>query len=271
MRPAQGWLFAPPLVALALVLAGCGGGSGGGKKQDPFAAIPKRTTTAPTNEASPRFEQVAALQGSGSASKTVQISGGALRWRTRAHCASGQLTVTVSPAPRSGPARAAMPCSGRKDAIWPGTGTQQLAVQATGAWRLEVEQEVTTPLHEPPLAGMRAPGAQVIGRGSFYGIERKGQGRAALYRLGDGRLALRMTGFATDPNTDLFVWLSQAARPKTTEQAFKAKHTVLSGLKSTLGDENYVLPRGLDASAIRAVVVWCNPVQIAYAAASLRP
>lgn len=256
-------------LAAALTLAGCGGGSSKEKK-DPFAAIPKRTTTAPANEASPRFEQIAALQGSGAATKTVQITSGALRWRTRAQCQSGQLTVAVSPPPRSGAPSATQPCSGKKDSIWSGTGAQRLTVQASGSWRLIVEQEVTTPLHEAPLPAMRSSRAQVLRRGDFYGVERKGRGSAILYRLPNGRLALRMNGFATDPNTDLFVWLSEAARPKTTAQVFKAKHTVLSGLKSTLGDQNYPLPAGLDAQAIRSIVVWCNPVQIAYAAASLR-
>ena len=252
-----------------IALTGCGGAKE--RKKDPFAAIPKRTTTAPTNEASPRWEQIAALTGSGTQTKAVQVAGGALRWRTRAHCASGQLTVAVSPPPRSGPARAPEPCSGNKDAIWAGTGAHQLTVQGPGRWRLVVEQEVTTALHEAPLPAMRSPGARVIGRGDFYKIERKGQGHALLYRLPDGRTALRMGRFATDPNTDLFVWLSEAARPKTTEQAFKAKHTVLSGLKSTLGDQNYVLPRSIDAASVRSIIVWCNPVQIAYTAASLRP
>ncbi|MDQ6749413.1 MAG: DM13 domain-containing protein, partial [Actinomycetota bacterium] len=253
-------------LAILLALTGCGGADKQAKK-DPFAAIPKRTTTAPTNEASPRFEQIAALDGSGTARKSVQVSGGALRWRTRARCGSGQVTVTVSPRPSSGPASAAEPCSGSKDTIWSGTGAQQLSVQASGAWHLIVEQEVTTPLHEPLLPAMRSSRAQVVGRGSFYMVERKGEGEAVLYRLPDGRLALRLNRFATDPNTDLFVWLSQDAKPKTTAEVFKAKHTVLSGLKSTLGDQNYLLPRGLDAQAIRSIVVWCNPVQIAYAAA----
>ena len=256
-------------LVILLVLAGCGGGKQ--DKKDPFAAIPKRTTTAPTNEASPRWEQIAALTGSGNATKPVQVAGGALRWRTRARCPSGQLTVTVSPPPRSGPARAAQPCSGNKDAMWSGTGPQRLNVQAAGRWRLVVEQEVTTALREPPLPAMRAKGARVIGRGNFYRLERRGRGSALLYRLADGRLALRMRGFATEPNTDLFVWLSEAARPKNTEQSFKAKHIVLSGLKSTLGDQNYLLPRGVDASRVRSIVVWCVPVQIAYTAASLRP
>jgi hypothetical protein len=256
-------------LAILLTAAGCGGGTQ--KKQDPFAAIPKRTTTAPTNEASPRWEQVAALAGSGATTKAVQVAGGALRWRTRARCPAGQLTVTISPPPRSGPASASEPCSGQKDAMWSGTGTQRLGVQAAGKWQLVVEQEVTTPLHEPPLPAMRSHQAQVLGRGDFYGIERKGQGSAVLYRLPGGRLALRMDHFATDPNTDLFVWLSEDARPKTTAQAAKAKHTVLSGLKSTLGDQNYLLSRGVDASTIRSIVIWCNPVQIAYAAASLHP
>ncbi|MBA3746209.1 MAG: hypothetical protein H0W96_01790 [Solirubrobacterales bacterium] len=59
---------------------------------------------------------------------------------------------------------------------------------------------------------------KVLARGSFYKIERKGRGSATLYRLPGGRLALRMADFATESNTDLFVWLSEARRPRTTHR-----------------------------------------------------
>ncbi len=116
---------------------------------------------------------------------------------------------------------------------------------------------------------MEASGAKVLARGDFYKIERKGLGSATLYRLANGRLALRMEGFRTDANTDLFVWLSEARRPRTTRAAFAARHVEFAGLKSTLGDQNYLLPRSADAAKIRSIVIWCEPVQIAYTAATL--
>ena len=148
-------------------------------------------------------------------------------------------------------------------------GRRELRVQATGAWRVEVEQEVDTALREPPLAAMRSPAAEVLARGDFYKVERESRGRAILYRLANGRLALRMEGFKTEANIDLFVWLSEARRPRTTRAAFEARHVEFAALKSTLGDQNYLLPRTARASRIRSIVIWCEPVRIVYAAATL--
>ena len=46
---------------------------------------------------------------------------------------------------------------------------------------------------------------------------------------------------------------------------------MLHALKSTIGDQNYLIPAAVDASEIRSIVIWCVPVRIAYTAASLRP
>ncbi len=257
---------AAPLAAL-LALSGCG--TEKPAKKDPFAAVPQRTVKASTTEASPRWEPIARLGGTRGETRAVEVSKGAIQWRTRWRCESGRLTVTVTPRPRSGPGSAGDACPGTGKATWVGTGPQRLGVQASGRWRLVVEEEVTTPLHEAPLAAMRSRRAHVLSRGRFHRIERAGRGTAALYRLPDGRLALRIESFLTDPNTGLFVWLSRAVRPRTTRQAFAARHTVLRGLKSTVGEQNYLLPRGLDARAIRSIVIWCDPVQIAYTAAAL--
>jgi len=61
-----------------------------------------------------------------------------------------------------------------------------------------------------------------------------------------------------------------ASRPRTSEQAAKAKHTVLNPLKSTLGEQNYVIPASSKVGSIRSIVIWCQPIQIAYTAATLR-
>ncbi len=65
------------------------------------------------------------------------------------------------------------------------------------------------------------------------------------------------------------MWTSPVARPRTSRQAFRAPHSTVAELKSTAGSQNYLLPRGTSASDIRSVIIWCEPVRIAYGAAAL--
>jgi len=143
-------------------------------------------------------------------------------------------------------------------------------VQTQGRWEVVVEQQVTEPIAEPPLPLMEEEGAEVVASGDFYSIDERGEGRAVLHELPSGRLALRLEGFATLANTDLFVWLSEARRPETTRQVLGADHTELALLKSTIGDQNYLLPEDLESDEIRSIVIWCEPVRNAYTAAALR-
>ena len=251
---------------LLATLAGCGGDPAAREKRfDPFTEVRDRTVDAP-EQASARWERVALVSGSEAAVERLTIDPHAIQWRARWRCDTGRFEL------RSGGRRLA-------ETDCPGTGTEtdvrtggvDLAVDASGPWRVVVEQQVDTPLIEPPLKAMRGAGARVIAAGRFYGLERKGRGEASIHRLPGGRLALRLDGFATSPNTDLFVWLSRAPEPKSTVEAAKAKHVVLRALKSTIGDQNYLIPAAVDASEIRSIVIWCVPVRIAYTAASLRP
>ena len=266
-RLAAAWVAA---LAVALGGAGCGDSDEpSAAANDPFRAVPQGTIVAPADKAAPRWEPVTSFSGTGAATRTVNIAKDAIQWRVRWRCEPGTFSVAISPAPRSGAARADGDCPGRGEHAWVASGRRELRVQATGGWRVEVEQEVDTALREPPLAAMRSPAAEVLARGDFYKVERASRGRAILYRLRDGRLALRLENFKTEANTDLFVWLSEARRPRTTRAAFRARHVEFAGLKSTLGDQNYLLPRDADASRIRSIVIWCEPVRIVYAAATL--
>jgi len=266
-RLAAAWVAA---LAVALAGAGCGDSDEpSAAAKDPFRAVPQGTVVAPADKAAPRWEPVTSFSGTGAATRTVNIAKDAIQWRVRWRCEPGTFSVAISPAPRSGAARADGDCPGRGEHAWVASGRRELRVQATGGWRVEVEQEVDTALREPPLAAMRSPAAEVLARGDFYKVERASRGRAILYRLRDGRLALRLENFKTEANTDLFVWLSEARRPRTTRAAFRARHVEFAGLKSTLGDQNYLLPRDADASRIRSIVIWCEPVRIVYAAATL--
>lgn len=257
-------IAAGALLALTLTWAS---GCGDDRKQraDPFAGVHPEQVSQP-REAAPRWSKVTAIAGSGPTTRRFTIASGALHWRARWSCATGRLVVRVQIGPTL--ARSACPARGVGDSAQ--TGAVRLAVAATGRWKVRVEQELDTPLREALLPEMVDGRARVLARGKFHAVEQPGSGTATLYGLPHSRLALRFTGFSTAKNTDLFVWLSRARAPTTSKQAFHPPHLVLAPLKSTLGDQNYLLPRGVPRSAIRSIVIWCQPVSIAYTAAALR-
>ncbi len=255
----------------ALVLSGCGGGPDRkAPRIDAFSPIEQRV--GPRNgppRAAPRWVRVTRLAGRGPASERVSIAGGAIQWRARWRCRSGSFRLFSAPGSAGRRPLDKGRCPGRGEAQSIGTGSVRLSVEASGPWQLQVDQQVDTPIAERPLPAMRSPAARLQARGAFYGIERRAKGEAQLHRLPGGRLALRLDGFETSPNVDLFVWTSPVARPRTSRQAFRAPHSTVAELKSTAGSQNYLLPRGTSAREIRSVIIWCEPVQIAYAAAAL--
>ncbi len=91
-----------------------------------------------------------------------------------------------------------------------------------------------------------------------------------MFSLPDGTHALRMENFEVNQNTDLFVWLDTAASPKTSKDAVSGQYWVLGNLKSTVGNQNYAIPADVPVDRVRSIVIWCDPVAIAYAAAALR-
>lgn len=262
------------LVAAGLTLAPAGcAGDGDGERQDPFAAAKRRVLTLdPGRAAAPRWEPVASLEGTGDRTESFEISRRAIQWRVRWRCSSGQVTLSIAPRPRAAGARGERRCPKRRTASSIQTGAVRLTVAATGRWSAIVEQQVTTALHERPLRAMRSPDARVLARGRFYAIQQnvKGQGEVRLYRLPTGRLALRIDGFRTSANADLSVRLSQSRKPRTTKQSAGTPQVKLAQLKSTVGDQNYLLPKRLDRDAVGSVVIWNEPVQTAYTAATLR-
>ena len=145
----------------------------------------------------------------------------------------------------------------------------RIDVRASAPFRVIVDEEVRTPLQEPAPAAVRTGRARELARGRFVPIEFKGSGRAILYRMPNGRLTLRMEDFKTEPNPELTVWLSESANPTSTRRIFRVPHTTVRSLKSTIGDQNYMLPAGTDPDKIKSVIV-VNPSQrISYAAARL--
>lgn len=258
-------------VLAALVTGACGGDEAA-DRPDPFEAVEQNEAASnerARTEAAPRWERVVTLEGSGDAVEAVSIQSDAIQWRVRWRCSEGRFQISQTPAPDEGRPLVSGQCPAEGEAEAIDTGERQLAVQAQGRWEAVVEQQVTDPVAEPPLPQMEAQDAEVVASGDFYEIDERGRGKAVLHELPSGRLALRLEGFATFANTDLFIWLSEARRPRTTREVLRADHTELAQLKSTIGDQNYLLPEDADADSIRSVVIWCAPVRNAYTAATL--
>jgi hypothetical protein len=267
-------VLATSAAAVALAAAGCGGGDETSDRPDPFEAVEQSEQTSNQqvrSEAAPRWERVASLNGSGAATEAIRIEPDAIQWRVRWRCSEGDFQISQTPTPDEGNPIGSGPCEGEGEAEAIDTGDLELRVQTPGRWEGIVEQQVTDPIAEPPLAEMEADDAEVVASGDFYPVEKRGRGRAVLHELPTGRLALRLEGFGTLNNTDLFVWLSEARRPRTTRQALRSDYTELALLKSTIGDQNYLLPEDVDVESIASIVIWCEPVRIAYTAATLDP
>ncbi|MEJ7893373.1 MAG: DM13 domain-containing protein [Solirubrobacteraceae bacterium] len=253
-------------LAVAAFLAGCGEDSE--PRPDPFNRIEREFTPPdPGARAAPRWAPLRDLRGTGGATATVEIDPEAIQWRLRWTCFGSEFAVTITPRPPDAE-DAASRCPGRDEATYIGAGEHELAVSARGRWKLSVEQQVDTPVREPALAGMTP--RRRIAQGAFERVERTGEGSAALYKLPSGRLAVRLEGFVTEPNTDLFVWTSPLRSPKNTRQILDAPHRSIAELKATVGDQNYLLPASVSADAVASIVIWCEPVRIAYTAAPLR-
>ena len=267
--------WAALVLAATLVVGGCGddedSGSASGGKKDPFTEVSKQPSlTRTARRAAPRWEPVGTFDGTAEESLPIEIHPRAIQWRARWRCSSGRLALTVEPDPRTDAERSGGRCPGKGEATWVQTGKQQLRVNGGGRWSVVVEQQVDTPLHEPVLPAIRASGTRLLRSGGFYPVERQGSGRARLYRLADGRGAVRLEPFRTSSNTDLYVWLSTAPRPKTTKQVVAARRLgPLIPLKSTIGEQNYLLPRSVDPRRVRSIVIWCVPIQIVYTVAGL--
>lgn len=260
------------LLLLSFVVAGCGKGSDvkttAGAPQTTAAPAAGPATTAGGPKSAARWETVTTFNGSGPfQTPEFTILPNALQWRVRVTCATGTIRINSNPPPRRPGAVLDATCAKEETGYSIVTGPVRMQIEATGTWKAVVDQQVDTPLDEPLLAGMTPD--RVVAQGSFYRVEVRGEGTAKLYRLADGKRVLRFENFQTGENTDLFVWLSEVAKPTTSEQAVTSAHVELTNLKSTIGNQNYEIPASIPTEKIKSVVIWCQPVQIAYAAVAL--
>ena len=226
------------------------------------------TVAAPTAlRSQPWWQEITTLEGTGTlTAPAFTVDAGALQWRARWTCQTGRLQVRVPG--RSRPIVDGA-CSAGAVGYSTRSGAVSLQVTADGPWRLELAQQVDAALVEPPLPAMSAPGASTIGSGSFYNIDKTGVGRVTLYRQADGRYALRLDDFFVSPTADLELRFSPLEAPRSSKEFIDAQSELIVPMDVTAGSLNYLVPANVDPTRYRSVVVWCGPINSAYAAAPL--
>ncbi len=150
------------LVLLSLLLAGCGAESGGGASPSTpqtTVAAAGPTTTAGGARSAARWETVSTFNGSGAfTTPEFTILPTAIQWRVRITCTTGTLRINSAPPPRRPGAVIETTCPKEDTGYSIVTGPVRMQIEATGAWKAVVDQQVDTPLDEPLLAGMTPTG-----------------------------------------------------------------------------------------------------------------
>ncbi len=145
--------------------------------------------------------------------------------------------------------------------------------------KLFIDDEVSEalPSVSVPATASSAPSAPAapaepvdLATGSFVSREHDTVGTARVVQLPDGQVIVRLEGFETSNGPALYVYLSQNPADGT-EAAFDDEFVDLGALKGNVGDQNYVVPPGVDAVAFTSVVIWCDRFDAAFGAADLAP
>lgn len=163
------------------------------------------------------------------------------------------------------------------------TNTSPAAAQATATTRPEVAGSTAaaqptsppstatpTPTTAPPPPAPTAtpvpsaPAPGVISQGAFRDGEpgHTGSGTARIVRDAEGQLFLRFENFSVTNGPDLRVYLS-------TTDGYGGSPLELGKLKATDGNQNYAIPAGVDVSAFRSALIWCEPFRVLFAIAAL--
>lgn len=147
-----------------------------------------------------------------------------------------------------------------------------LADQAMAAPTARLAAPTAAPTAVPPTAAPAPAGPLLLREGQFGSMDdnlHEGQGRAAIYDLGDGARVLRLEDFRVTNGPDLYVYLSASANPRRAADLRAAPSINLAQLKGNIGNQNYRLPADLDLAAYQSVVIYCKRYDVLISTAPL--
>ncbi|MGY1601584.1 DM13 domain-containing protein [Geodermatophilus sp. SYSU D00815] len=155
----------------------------------------------------------------------------------------------------------------RRTWLWLVAGALVVVAAVTLVWfqpqKLLYDQRV-----DEALPAAEGGDAVELAVGTFVSREHETVGTVRVLELPDGEVVVRFEGFETSNGPTLSVWLSQGSATGP-EDAFDDDYVSLGTLKGNVGDQNYVVPDGVDATAFTSVVVWCDRFSVSFGAADL--
>jgi hypothetical protein len=124
---------------------------------------------------------------------------------------------------------------------------------------------------EPAEVEPAASGPVELATGSFVSRNRYTvTGTATTYRLQDGQRLLRLEDFESTNGPDLFVYLT-AAGAGDDDDVLDVDFVDLGVLSGNIGNQNYVIPAGVDLDRYTTVVIWCRRFTSSFGVADLMP
>ena len=109
-----------------------------------------------------------------------------------------------------------------------------------------------------------------LATGSFRSLEHSTTGRAIATALADGSRVLRLEGFETSNGPDLRVYLSAGSSDAFFGREYGQDFVELGELKGNIGNQNYVIPEGVDLARYRNAVIWCKRFSVGFGVATLQ-
>ena len=132
---------------------------------------------------------------------------------------------------------------------------------------MEAAAETEQPVAESMMEAMEEPEVVAVLTGEFEDGDpfHTGEGTATLYRLADGRHVIRFEEFRVRNGPDLRVILTPVGRGDVLADGY----IELGELKGNIGNQNYFLPDDADPDDYKAVIIYCWPFRVVFAAAEL--
>lgn len=121
-----------------------------------------------------------------------------------------------------------------------------------------------------PAGFMQSSGSLLLVEGEFYQVAHAGGGIASVYLLSDGNLLLSLHDFEVESGPELHVYLATQNPVDNSEGVALEGVIDLGLLQNVTGEQTYSLPADLDLTQYSSVVIWCEPYQVPFIAASLQ-
>ena len=145
---------------------------------------------------------------------------------------------------------------------------EEIMVEAASKFN-NYEERVPSEMAMPDNPMQMDASAQVVKSGDFRDGDsfHKGSGTVTIYRAPDGKHLLRLEDFHVTNGPDLRVLLVPASDPQGRDDV--QGYLELGKLKGNMGNQNYFLPDGEDATDYHSVVIFCYPFKVVFSVATL--